>query len=38
LKGLPSPADIGYDAARHRVAIPLFNDGKVVFVKLNDVK
>lgn len=38
MKGLPNPADIGYDADRHRVAIPLFNDGKVVFVKLNDIK
>jgi len=35
MKGLPSPADIGYDAKRQRVAIPLFNDGKVVFVKLD---
>jgi sugar lactone lactonase YvrE len=36
LKGLPSPADIGYDAKRHRVAVPLFNDGKVVFLTIGD--
>lgn len=35
LKGLPSPADIGYDAKRHRVAVPLFNDGKVRFYTLS---
>ncbi|MDQ8153104.1 MAG: SMP-30/gluconolactonase/LRE family protein [Gemmatimonadota bacterium] len=34
MKGLPNPADIGVDAKRQRVAVPLFNDGKVVFVKL----
>ena len=34
MKGLPSPADIGYDAKRQRIAVPLFNDGKVVFVSL----
>lgn len=34
MKGLPSPADIGVDAKRQRVAVPLFNDGKVIFVKL----
>jgi sugar lactone lactonase YvrE len=38
LKGLPSPADIGYDVKRQRIAIPLFNDGKVVFVKLSGGK
>lgn len=38
LKGLPSPADIGYDPKRHRVAVPLFNDGKVVFVALEGAK
>jgi sugar lactone lactonase YvrE len=35
LKGFPSPADIGYDTKRQRIAIPLFNDGKVVFVSMN---
>jgi hypothetical protein len=38
LKGLPSPADIGYDPKRHRVAVPLFNDGKVVFIALEGGK
>jgi sugar lactone lactonase YvrE len=27
---LPAPADIGYDAARNRLLVPLFNDNKVV--------
>lgn len=36
LKGLPSPADIGYDAKRNRVAVPLFNDGKVVFLTIHE--
>jgi sugar lactone lactonase YvrE len=35
LKGLPSPADIGYDTKRQRVAVPLFNDGKVVLISLS---
>jgi DNA-binding beta-propeller fold protein YncE len=30
---LPAPADIGYDATRNRLLVPLFNDNKVV-VKL----
>ena len=34
MKDLPAPADIGYDPKRHRVAVPLFNDGKVVFISL----
>lgn len=34
LKGLPSPADIGYDTKRQRVAVPLFNDGKVVILTI----
>jgi sugar lactone lactonase YvrE len=38
LKGLPSPADIGYDPKRQRVAVPLFNDGKVVFISLGASK
>ena len=38
MKGLPGPADIGYDAKRQRIAIPLFNDGKVVFVALDGAK
>jgi len=38
LKGLPSPADIGYDTKRQRVAVPLFNDGKVVFIALDGAK
>ena len=28
-KGLPSPADLGYDAARNIVAVPLFQDNRV---------
>jgi hypothetical protein len=36
MKGLPSPADIGYDTKRQRVAVPLFNDGKVVILTLVD--
>jgi len=38
LKGLPSPADIGYDTKRQRLAVPLFNDGKVVFIALEGGK
>jgi len=38
MKGLPSPADMGYDSKRQRIAIPLFNDGKVVFVSMNAAK
>lgn len=38
MKGLPSPADIGYDTKRQRVAVPLFNDGKVVFIALEGGK
>ena len=38
LKGLPDPADIGYDAKRQQVAVPLFNLGRVVFVSLNEGK
>lgn len=38
LKGLPSPADIGYDTKRQRLAVPLFNDGKVVFIALGSGK
>lgn len=34
VKGFPSPADIGYDTKRQRLAVPLFNDGKVVFIAL----
>ncbi len=34
MKGLPDPADIGYDQKRQRVAVPLFNNGKVVFIAL----
>lgn len=30
-KGLPSPADIGYDAARHVMAVPLFTGNRVEF-------
>ena len=36
MKGLPSPADIGFDTKRQRVAVPLFNDGKVVILRLVD--
>ena len=35
MKGFPSPADIGYDTKRQHIAIPLFNDGKVVFVSIS---
>jgi hypothetical protein len=38
IKGLPNPADIGYDTKRKRVAVPLFNDGKVVFIALEGGK
>jgi sugar lactone lactonase YvrE len=38
MKGFPSPADIGYDTKRQRIAIPLFNDGKVVFVSMSVTK
>ncbi|MBA4071136.1 MAG: hypothetical protein C0497_04760 [Gemmatimonas sp.] len=38
VKGLPSPADIGYDTKRQRLAVPLFNDGKVVFIALGRTK
>lgn len=38
MKGLPSPADIGYDTRRQRLAVPLFNDGKVVFIALEGGK
>lgn len=29
IKGVPSPADIGYDAKRHRVLIPIFMENRV---------
>jgi len=29
IKGVPSPADIGYDAKRHRVLIPIFMGNSV---------
>jgi hypothetical protein len=29
-RGVPAPADIGFDATRNRVLIPLFNDNRVV--------
>jgi sugar lactone lactonase YvrE len=29
IKGVPSPADIGYDAKRHRVLIPIFTGNRV---------
>ncbi len=35
MKGLPSPADIGVDTKRQRVAVPLFNDGKVIILTMN---
>jgi hypothetical protein len=38
MTGCPSPADIGYDTKRQRIAIPLFNDGKVVFVSMSVTK
>lgn len=33
-KGLPAPADLGYDAARGIVAVPLFNDNRVELWKV----
>ncbi len=36
IKGFNSPADIGYDTKRNRVAIPLFNDGRVVILQMPD--
>jgi hypothetical protein len=30
--GLPAPADIGYDAGRDVILVPLFNDDAVVIV------
>lgn len=35
LKDLASPADIGYDAKRGRVLVPLFNDNQAIFQKLD---
>ena len=35
LEGVSAPADIGYDAMRNRVLIPLFNDGAVHIVPLD---
>jgi len=34
LTDLPAPADIGYDAARNRLLVPLFNDNRVIIQKL----
>jgi hypothetical protein len=31
---LPAPADLGYDAASHRLFVPLFDDGEVVVLQL----
>jgi streptogramin lyase len=31
-EGLPAPADLGYDAARDLVLVPLFNDDAVVLL------
>jgi len=36
IKGFASPADIGYDSKRNRVAVPLFNDGRVVILQMPD--
>lgn len=36
IKGFASPADIGYDTKRNRVAVPLFNDGRVVILQMPD--
>jgi sugar lactone lactonase YvrE len=33
--GVPAPADIGYDAVRNRVLVPLFNDDAIYIVPLN---
>jgi hypothetical protein len=30
-KGLNSPADLGYDAARNLVAVPLFTENRIEF-------
>lgn len=32
VEGLPSPADLGYDAERHRLVIPLLQENELVFV------
>jgi hypothetical protein len=34
MEGLDAPADIGYDAARHRILVPLFNENRLVFIGL----
>lgn len=36
IKGFANPADIGYDTKRNRVAVPLFNDGRVVILQMPD--
>jgi sugar lactone lactonase YvrE len=33
--GVPAPADIGYDAVRNRVLVPLFNDDAIYIVPLD---
>ncbi|MHB8838399.1 MAG: SMP-30/gluconolactonase/LRE family protein, partial [Gemmatimonadaceae bacterium] len=38
IKDLPDPADIGYDARRNRVAVPLFSLGSVVFISLGTAR
>jgi sugar lactone lactonase YvrE len=35
LEGVTAPADIGYDAVRNRVLVPLFSDGTVYIVPLD---
>jgi hypothetical protein len=34
IKGVPSPADIGYDAKRNRVLIPIFTGNRVEIWKV----
>ncbi len=34
VSGVSAPADFGYDAKRNVIAIPRFNDGKVVYYKI----
>ena len=36
LENVDAPADIGYDADRNRVLVPLFNDDQVVILGLDD--
>src|SRR5690606_34114262 len=35
VEGVSSPADIGYDATRNRVLVPVFTENRVMIVPLN---